>query len=119
MALAQEKCLACRRDSPQVTDQEIDELLPQISLWTLTETDQIKRLERTFKFKAFQDAMAFSNAVAEIAEEAGHHPRVITEWGRVNIAWWTHKIRGLHRNDFVMAAKTDEIHSNRVSGSII
>jgi 4a-hydroxytetrahydrobiopterin dehydratase len=63
--------------------------------------------------------MAFSNAVAGIAEEAGHHPRVITEWGRVNIAWWTHKIRGLHRNDFVMAAKTDEIHSNRVSESII
>ena len=115
MALAQEKCLACRRDSPRVTDQEIDELLPQIPLWTLTEMDQIKRLERTIRFRCFQDAMAFSNAVAEIAEQAGHHPRIITEWGRVNIAWWTHKIQGLHRNDFVMAARTDALDCNPMS----
>ena len=119
MALAQEKCLACRRDSPRVTDQEIDELLPQISLWTLTEVDGIKRLERTFRLQGFQDAMAFSNAVAGIAEQAGPHPRIITEWGRVNVAWWTHKIQGLHRNDFVMAARTDEIRSKIISQSDI
>ena len=109
MTLAREKCVACRRDSPRVTDEEIAELHPAVSEWALTEDHGIKRLDRTFKVDGFAAAMGLADRVGEAAEEEGHHPRLVVEWGRVNVAWWTHKIRGLHRNDFIMAAKTDGI----------
>ena len=107
--LAREKCVACRRDSPTVTEEEIAELHPIVPDWRLTEDDGIKRLDRSFKVSDFAEAMAVSAEVGEAAEEEGHHPRLTVEWGRVNVAWWTHKIKGLHRNDFIMAAKTDGI----------
>ncbi len=105
--LAQEKCVACRADSPQVTDEEMEELLPQVPLWELRIEDDIKKIERSFRFRNFAEALEFTNAVGAIAEDEGHHPRLVTEWARVKVAWWTHKIRGLHRNDFLMSAKTD------------
>lgn len=71
--------------------------------------DGIKRLEKSFKFKDFAEALAFTNKVGKIAEKEGHHPDILTEWGRVTVSWWTHKIKGLHRNDFIMAAKTDAL----------
>ena len=108
--LMQEKCVACRRDSPLVTDEEVTELHPQVADWELMEEDSIQRLKRTFTFPNFAEALAFSSNVGEAAEEEGHHPRIVTEWGRVTVTWWTHKIRGLHRNDFVMAAKTDRLY---------
>lgn len=107
--LAQMKCVACRRDAPKVTDDEIAELRPQVPEWELVERDQIKRLERVFKFDNFAQALAFTNEVGEAAEAEGHHPALLTEWGRATVTWWTHKIKGLHRNDFIMAAKTDTI----------
>ena len=73
------------------------------------EVDGVKRLERVFKLKNFVEAIEFTNKIGAIAEEQGHHPLIITEWGRVTVQWWTHKIKGLHRNDFIMAAKTDEL----------
>jgi 4a-hydroxytetrahydrobiopterin dehydratase len=106
-ALTQEKCVACRRDAPTVTDEEIAELHPQISDWELLEVDGIKRLRRVFRFDDFAQALEFTNTVGELAEEEGHHPALLTEWGRTTVMWWTHKIKGLHRNDFIMAAKTD------------
>ena len=112
MSLNQEKCVACRRDSPLVTQEEMAELSPQIPEWELTDTDGINRLQRTFRFRNFALAMDFAGAVAEAAEGEGHHPRIVLEWGRVGVDWWTHKIRGLHRNDFIMAAKTDELYEN-------
>lgn len=108
--LTREKCVACRRDSPRVTEEEIAELSPNVPDWELTDDDGVKRLQRVFRFKDFAGAMAFARDVAEAAEEEGHHPRIVLEWGRVGVDWWTHKIRGLHRNDFIMAAKTDEIY---------
>jgi pterin-4a-carbinolamine dehydratase len=65
--------------------------------------------ERAFEFPSFADALAFTNRVGALAEKEGHHPALLTEWGRVTVTWWTHKIRGLHRNDFIMAAKTDAL----------
>lgn len=112
-ALTQEKCVACRRDAPQVTEAEIAELKPQIPDWQLIERDGIKRLERVFSFANFADALAFTNKVGALAEEEGHHPAILTEWGKVTVTWWTHKIKGLHRNDFIMAAKTDELFRSR------
>jgi 4a-hydroxytetrahydrobiopterin dehydratase len=111
-ALSQERCVACRADSPRVTEQEMRELLPQIPEWRVIERDGIPRLERTYKFKNFVEALAFTNRVGELAEQENHHPALLTEWGKVTVTWWTHKIKGLHRNDFVMAARCDETYSS-------
>jgi 4a-hydroxytetrahydrobiopterin dehydratase len=90
-----------------VTETEIAELKREVSGWQLLEREGIARLERVFHFPSFANALAFTNRVAALAEAEGHHPALLTEWGRVTVTWWTHKIRGLHRNDFIMAAKTD------------
>src|SRR5262245_46720830 len=108
-ALSAERCVACRRDSPRVTEAEIAELRGQVPDWQMVEREGIVRLEKVFHFPTFVDALAFTNRVGALAEEQGHHPALLTEWGRVTVTWWTHKIRGLHRNDFVMAAKTNAL----------
>ncbi len=110
--LKQEHCVACRADSPRVTDAEIQQLSPQIPDWQILAPEGEKRLERTYKFPDFAQALAFTNRVGELAEAEDHHPRLVTEWGKVTVDWWTHKIHGLHRNDFVMAAKTDLLYAN-------
>jgi len=92
-----------------VTAEEIAELKPQIPEWDIVERDGIPRLERTYRFKNFAEALEFTNRVGALAEEEGHHPAILTEWGKVTVSWWTHKIKGLHRNDFIAAAKTDQI----------
>ncbi|HKI83808.1 MAG TPA: 4a-hydroxytetrahydrobiopterin dehydratase [Candidatus Krumholzibacteria bacterium] len=107
-----EKCTACRRDSPAVTDSEIAELRPQIPEWELERPGGVPRLTRRFKFQDFAAALKFTDEVGALAESEGHHPRIITEWGGVEVQWWTHKIRNLHRNDFIMAAKTNELYAN-------
>ena len=108
--LTQEKCVACRRDSPLVTQEEVAELRPQIPDWDLTSTDGIDRLQRVLQFKNFADALEFATSLGNVADAEGHHPRLTVEWGRVGVDWWTHKIRGLHRNDFIMAARTDAMY---------
>jgi 4a-hydroxytetrahydrobiopterin dehydratase len=109
--LVNTKCTACRGDEPTLTDDEIQNLHRQVKDWEVVSIDGIKRLKRTFRFKNFTEALAFTKRVGEIAEAEGHHPAILTEWGRVTVTWWTHKIKGLHRNDFIMAAKTDQIFS--------
>ncbi len=108
-SLANEKCTACRRDSPSVSAEEIAVLHPQAPDWEIIDVESVPKLDRVFRFRDFAQALAFTNRVGELAEAEGHHPRLTTEWGRVRVTWWTHKIRNLHRNDFVMAAKTDAI----------
>lgn len=106
--LATRRCEACRADSPPATPEEREEYGAQLAEWDVVERDGIPRLERTFEFDDFAGALAFTNTVGALAEAEGHHPAILTEWGRVTVTWWTHKIRDLHVNDFVMAAKTDE-----------
>jgi 4a-hydroxytetrahydrobiopterin dehydratase len=102
-------CEVCRTGAPQATDEEIVDFRSQIPDWQIVEEDGEKQLLRAYKFKNFREALSFTNLVGEIAEEAGHHPALLTEWGMVTVRWWTHKINGLHKNDFVMAAKTDQL----------
>jgi len=109
--LAKQTCVACRGGEPPMTDTEIQETRGEVPDWQVVERDGIKRLERVFRFDNFRSALAFTHRVGEIAEAQGHHPALLTEWGRVTVTWWTHKIKGLHRNDFIMAAKTDELHA--------
>ena len=117
MTLARERCVACRRDSPRVTEEEIAVLHPVVPDWELTDTDGIPRVERAFKFRNFAEALEFTERVGNEAEAEGHHPRITLEWGRVAVQWWTHKIRGLHRNDFIMASKTDHIYGESGGGA--
>jgi len=108
--LTDQKCVACRVGAPSVTEAEIKELHPKVPDWHIISEDNIPKLDRLYKFKDFKDAIAFTDAVAAAAEEEGHHPRLSTEWGKVAVTWWTHKIKNLHHNDFIMAAKTDAIY---------
>ncbi len=107
--LKDQKCEACRKGAPLVTQKEIDELMPQIPDWQIIEEEDIKHLVRTFKFLNFADALSFTAKVGGQADEEGHHPAMLTEWGKVTVTWWSRKIKGLHKSDFIMAAKTDNI----------
>ncbi|MFB8829389.1 4a-hydroxytetrahydrobiopterin dehydratase [Azotobacter sp. CWF10] len=108
-ALSQAHCEACRADAPKVSEEELAELIRQIPDWNVENRDGILQLEKVFLFRNFAQALAFTNAVGTLAEAEGHHPALLTEWGKVTVTWWSHKIRGLHRNDFIMAARTDEL----------
>ncbi len=109
--LVGETCVPCRGGEPTLDEAEIDAILPQIPGWSVAERDGVKRLERKYRFADFASALEFTVGVGEKAEEAGHHPALLTEWGRVTVSWWTHAIGGLHRNDFVMAARTDGVYA--------
>lgn len=107
--LHQLKCIPCRGGDPSLTEVQIQELHPQIPEWKVVEKDGIRRLERVFKFANFKEALAFTVKVGDLAEAEDHHPALVTEWGKVTVTWWTHAVKGLHQNDFIMAAKTDQI----------
>ena len=102
-------CEACRIDAPKVTNSEIESLMPQIPSWSILENDDIKKLVCSFAFLDYDQTVNFANSVTKLAEEEDHHPEIIIEWGRVTVSWWSHKIKGLHMNDFICAAKTDEL----------
>ena len=107
--LSQMKCVACRKGEPTLTESEISQYMPQVPGWQIREVSGEKRLERVFKFKNFTQALDFTNKVGAIAEKEDHHPLIVTEYGRVTVDWWTHSIGGLHQNDFIMAARTDQL----------
>lgn len=109
MKLVEQSCEVCRAGAPQVTTDELAVYLDQLTGWQVEERGGIKQLEKRYEFGNFVDALAFTNRVGGLAESVGHHPMLITEWGGVTVIWWTHKIQGLHKNDFIMAAKTDHI----------
>jgi 4a-hydroxytetrahydrobiopterin dehydratase len=111
--LSEMRCTACRGDEPTLTDAEIAQMHPQVPEWQVVQREGIKRLQRVFGFRNFAQALAFTNRVGEQAEKEGHHPALLTEWGKVTVTWWTHKIGGLHQNDFIMAARTDELFEGR------
>lgn len=110
-ALHEMRCEACRAGAPTVTPEEMGRYQSQVPDWRVAEPEGIRRLERVFRFRDFRQALSFTNRLGELAEADGHHPAILTEWGRVTVSWWTHKIKGLHRNDFVMAAKTDRLYA--------
>jgi 4a-hydroxytetrahydrobiopterin dehydratase len=116
MGLSSLKCTACRRGEPPASEDEIREYLKQLGEWELLAGKSPPRIARTFRFAAFADALLFTTQVGSLAESEGHHPEMVIAWGRVTVSWWTHAIGGLHRNDFVMAAKTDELYRSRPSG---
>ena len=110
--LIDKKCEACRIDAPKVTNEEIPDLMSQIPLWDIIEENNIKKLTCLFKFSDYEQSLVFTNKVATLADEEDHHPQITLEWGKVKVIWWSHKIQGLHQNDFICAAKTDKLYKN-------
>jgi 4a-hydroxytetrahydrobiopterin dehydratase len=106
----QMKCVPCREDERTASDEVMAEYRSLFRKWKLIEVEGVKRLQRIFSFANFAEALAFTNMVGDLAEAEDHHPAILTEWGKVTVTWWTHKIQGLHRNDFIMASKTDEMY---------
>lgn len=102
-------CEACRVGALLATEEETNEFMQQIPDWSIVVEERVNRLKRVFRFGNFVDAVAFTQKIADLAEEENHHPAILTEWGQVTVFWWTHKINGLHVNDFIMAAKTDQL----------
>ena len=110
-SLTSQKCVACQADAPKVTDDELVEFIKEIPDWEPITEDSILKLRRVFNFDDYAQAVQFSNQVADLAEEEDHHPAILLEWGKVQVTWWTHKILGWHKNDFIAAAKTDRLLS--------
>ena len=107
--LKKKECQACKAGAPLVTPEEIAKYMDQIPLWELLTVNGINRLQRAYKFQDFAEALSFTNRIGKIAEDVGHHPAILTEWGKVTVTWWSHKIKGLHLNDFIMASRTDSL----------
>ena len=107
--LSKQSCEACRADAPKISDEDLKLMMPNIPDWSVIVIDGVMQLSREFDFADFAQALAFTKRVGEIAEAEDHHPAILTEWGKVTVSWWSHKIKGLHKNDLIMAARTDEV----------
>ena len=104
--LTSKRCVPCEGGVPKLTASEIEAFSQQVSGWVARD----EKLHKTFTFKDFLQAMAFINAMAEVAEAEGHHPDFkLYQWNRVDVVIWTHAIGGLSENDFILAAKIDEL----------
>ncbi|MEP7292202.1 MAG: 4a-hydroxytetrahydrobiopterin dehydratase [Chloroflexota bacterium] len=108
--LAQEHCIPCTGDVPALTDAEIKEMHLYAPMWSVTEEDGVDQIERTFDFDKYEDGLIFAQRVGTMAQEQDHHPIITVAYKKVTLEWNTHAIKGLHRNDFIMAAKSDEAY---------
>lgn len=108
-SLINHKCVPCEKGGPAATEEEVAHFKSQVPEWDIVNVKGNQTLKRVFRFKNFKQALAFVNQVGELAEAEYHHPTLVLDWGRVDVLWTTHKIKGLHKNDFSMAAKTDAL----------
>ncbi len=109
MTLTVQKCEACHAGALHVSDEELATFMKELPNWAVITKDNTLMLERVFEFKGYKKAVALTNKIVDLANEEGHHPAILLEWGKVTVTWWTHAINGLHKNDFICAAKTDAL----------
>ena len=109
--LSEKKCEACTIDAPLVNSVDYPDLLKDLEGWSIKE-ESINKLAKTYQFSNYADSVSFAIKIADLAEAEDHHPKIVLEWGAVNLEWWSHKIKGLHLNDFICAAKSDKIFNN-------
>ena len=107
--LSKHQCEPCRVGAPRVSPEEQKILLESLEGWQVVDKKGVLQLLKAYDFDDFVGAIGFANRVGDLAETHDHHPALLVEWGRVTVRWWTHKIEGLHKSDFVMAAKTDQL----------
>lgn len=107
--LTQKQCVPCKTGTPPLQAPEIAKLMPQLSPdWKVIDSHH---LERQIAFPDFKTALAFTNKIGALAEQEGHHPDLLLGWGKVKVTLFTHKIKGLSENDFILAAKIDTLHN--------
>ncbi len=109
MPLHEQQCEVCQTGAATVSDEELQTLIKELPDWQVVSEEGIKKLRRRYRFKNFKQALELGYRVGLLAEEYGHHPEITIEWGALTVTWWTHKIKGLHTSDFIMAAKTDRL----------
>jgi 4a-hydroxytetrahydrobiopterin dehydratase len=107
--LSEQHCQPCHENTVRLSDKESTSLICDLKEWHLGCQSGLSVLFKAYQFSDFISALAFANKIGSLAESYDHHPKLIIEWGRVEVYWWTHQLNGLHLNDFIMAAKTDEI----------
>jgi 4a-hydroxytetrahydrobiopterin dehydratase len=112
LSLNKEGCQPCRAGAPKSTEQEIDEYLNGLDGWELDTSTSVLKISKTFIFSKYAESLSFVNKVAVCSEEEEHHPVMLFEFRQVTVQWWTHKIEGLHLNDFIMASKCDALYAN-------
>ncbi|CAH0537001.1 4a-hydroxytetrahydrobiopterin dehydratase [Vibrio marisflavi] len=106
------QCEACSKESVALSESERQSLILELNDWKIFDREGIPQLEKVYRFKNYKLAWSFSNQVSELAEQEFHHPSILLEWGKVTVTWWSHSIKGLHKNDFICAAKCDEFIEN-------
>jgi len=111
MSLLGEKCVPCHGGEKPMDEDSVRRMLEEVEGWRLRTHNDVHKIEKVYEFSNFKKALDFTNAIGALAEEEGHHPVLVTEWGKVTVLYWTHATGGLHRNDFIMAAKTDDLFS--------
>lgn len=111
-SLSAQKCEACHVGAPKIGAEDLAQFLSELPQWHQKDRKGVMILERAFAFKSYKKAVAFANKIAALAEDQGHHPEILLEWGKVTVRWWTHAINGLHKNDFICAAKTDALYDS-------
>ena len=109
--LHEKVCVACQADAKPASAEEISQFVSKTE-WSLIEESNVVQLYRLYNFSNFEKALIFTNKVGAIAEEEGHHPKIITEWGSVAVYWWSHKIKKIHLNDLILAARCDVGYSS-------
>lgn len=107
--LKQMTCEPCNSVTAGVSTAEKQLWGEQIPNWTLVQRDGVEQLERRFESRNYAACLDFVQQIGALAEQLNHHPQILLSWGEVVVRWWTHKIAGLHRNDYILAAKTDEL----------
>ncbi|NTW51949.1 MAG: 4a-hydroxytetrahydrobiopterin dehydratase [Chlorobiaceae bacterium] len=105
--LQSQHCAACSGAETPMAEEELQRQLKFLPEWRIVEDAGERKLVRLFTFPDFNEAIGFSVKVAELADSEGHHPSILTEWGKVTVSWWTHATGGIHLNDLIMASKTD------------
>lgn len=108
--LSKQNCEACNVNAKMLSVNEIDTLMSEVEGWELIVDSNVHKLKRVFHTNNFIQAISFTNSIADIAETESHHPQIIVEYSSVTVLWWTHKINGLHKNDFIMASKTSLLY---------
>lgn len=106
-ALSEKKCVPCQGGTQPLEKKEAEHYLQEVLSWELI--DNGKKIQKMFEFKDFGQAMRFVNSVAEIAKSEDHHPDIFISYNKVKLTLFTHKIEGLHKNDFILASKIDKI----------
>jgi 4a-hydroxytetrahydrobiopterin dehydratase len=109
MTLKDMECEACGKHTKIIDLKKKTELKGQLPSWQLV-SNKVEQLQKTYTFKNFILSLEFANKVGSLAEENDHHPEITVKWGEATIVWWTHSVNGLHENDFILAAKTDDLY---------